>query len=187
RHRGEPAPLPTRFFPLGVRVRIRRATQRRAAVRSRGMLARRRAQTPGRPCRPALTAREVARRTRPTPVRRANRAAATHWRRTSLELAVASVVRGPSLVNPLERQAVREVLAEVRQEMDAMLGQSQTSTSMDEGRLAEVVHDVAARWLRARANANLPLVPDPARVEEAVMNWLVRMGPLEPLICNPAY
>ena len=90
-------------------------------------------------------------------------------------------------MSPLERHAVREILAEVRQEMDAIFGHSQTSTSMDEGRLAELVHDVAARWLRARANANLPLVPDPARVEEEVMNWLVRMGPLEPLICNPAY
>jgi Flp pilus assembly CpaF family ATPase len=90
-------------------------------------------------------------------------------------------------MSPLERVAVREILAEVRQEMDAIFGHSQTSTSMDESRLAELVHDVAARWLRARANANLPLVPDPARVEEEVMNWLVRMGPLEPLICNPAY
>jgi hypothetical protein len=54
-------------------------------------------------------------------------------------------------MNPLERQAVREILAEVRQEMDAIFGQSQTSISMDEDRLAEVVHDVAARWLRARA------------------------------------
>src|SRR5262245_6821004 len=137
------------------------------------MLARRRAQAPGRACRPALTAHEVARRTRPTPVWRADRAAASHWRRTSLGLAVASVVRGRSLMNPLERQAVREILAEVRQEMDAIFGQSQTSISMDEARLAEVVHDVAARWLRARANANLPLVPDPVLVEDEVMNWLV--------------
>src|SRR5437868_1507882 len=90
-------------------------------------------------------------------------------------------------MSPLERQGVREILAEVRQEMEAIFGQSQASLSMDEGRLAEVVHDVAARWLRARANANLALVPDPAQVEDEVMNWLVRMGPLEPLIRNPVY
>ena len=84
-------------------------------------------------------------------------------------------------MSPLERQAVREILADVRQEMDAIFGHSQASTSMDQGRLTELVHDVAARWLRARANANLPLVPDPAHVEDEVMNWLVRMGPLEPL------
>ena len=35
--------------------------------------------------------------------------------------------------------------------------------------------------------SDMPLLPDPARVEDEVMNWLVRMGPLEPLICNPAY
>jgi pilus assembly protein CpaF len=90
-------------------------------------------------------------------------------------------------VNPLERQAVREILAEVRQEMEAMFGHSETSASMDEARLAELVHDADARWLRSRANANLALVPDPALVEDEVMNWLVRMGPLEPLIRNPAY
>jgi pilus assembly protein CpaF len=90
-------------------------------------------------------------------------------------------------MSPLERQAVREVLVGVRQELDAMFGDSRASTSMDEGRLTELVHDVAARWLRSRANANLALVPDPARVEDEVMNWLVRMGPLEPLIRNPAY
>ena len=90
-------------------------------------------------------------------------------------------------MSPLERQAVREILAEVRHEMDAMFGHSQASTSMDEARLAEMVHDAAARWLRSRANANLALVPDPARVEDEAMNWLVRMGPLEPLIRNPAY
>src|SRR5690348_9543138 len=90
-------------------------------------------------------------------------------------------------MNPLERQAVREILVEVRQEMDAMFGHSQASASMDEAHLAELVHDAAARWLRSRANANLELVPDPARVEDEVMNWLVRMGPLEPLIRNPAY
>lgn len=90
-------------------------------------------------------------------------------------------------MSPLERQAVREILGDVRQEMDAIFGDNQAATSMDEGRLAELVRDVAGRWLRARANANMPLVPDPAGVEEEVMNWLVRMGPLEPLICNPAY
>jgi pilus assembly protein CpaF len=90
-------------------------------------------------------------------------------------------------MSPLERQAVREILAEVRQEMDEIFGHSQASRSMDEGRLADLVHEVAARWLRARANANLPLLPDPALVEEEAMNWLVRMGPLEPLIRNPAY
>jgi pilus assembly protein CpaF len=90
-------------------------------------------------------------------------------------------------MSPLERQAVREVLAEVRREMDAMFGHTQASSSMDESRLAELVHDAGARWLRSRANANLALVPDPARVEDEVMNWLVRMGPLEPLIRNPAY
>jgi pilus assembly protein CpaF len=87
----------------------------------------------------------------------------------------------------VERQAVKEILAEVREEMDALFGQSQASISMNEGRLADVVHDVAGRWMRARANANLPLVPDPARVEDEVMNWLVRMGPLEPLIRNSTY
>ena len=90
-------------------------------------------------------------------------------------------------MSPLERQAVREVLVEVRQQMDAMFGHSQASNNMDEGRLAELVHDATARWLRSRANANLALVSDPARVEDEAMNWLVRMGPLEPLIRNPAY
>ena len=90
-------------------------------------------------------------------------------------------------MSPLEREAVREILAEVRHEMDAMFGQGQASAGMDEARLAQLVHDAAARWLRSRANANLPLVPDPASVEDEVMNWLVRMGPLEPLIRNPAY
>ena len=90
-------------------------------------------------------------------------------------------------MSPLEREAVREILAEVRHEMDAMFGQSQAAAGMDEARLAELVHDAAGRWLRSRANANLPLAPDPACVEDEVMNWLVRMGPLEPLIRNPAY
>ena len=73
-------------------------------------------------------------------------------------------------MSPLERQAVREILGEVRQEMDAILGHRQASSSMDEGRLAELVHEVAGRWLRARANANMPLIPDPVGVEEEVMN-----------------
>jgi pilus assembly protein CpaF len=90
-------------------------------------------------------------------------------------------------MSPLERQAVREILAEVRREMEAMFGRAQTADSMDEVRLAEMVHASAARWLRSRANANLELVPDPARVEDEAMNWLVRMGPLEPLIRNPVY
>jgi len=90
-------------------------------------------------------------------------------------------------MSPLERLAVREILGEVRQEMDAIFGHTQAATRMDEGRLAELVRAVTARWLRARANANMPLVPDPAGVEEEVINWLVRMGPLEPLICNQAY
>ena len=75
-------------------------------------------------------------------------------------------------MSPLERQAVREILAEVRQEMDAIFGHSQASSSMDEGRLVDLVHEVAARWLRARANANLPLLPfvsgPPARPIEVV-------------------
>ena len=90
-------------------------------------------------------------------------------------------------MSPLERQAVREILAEVRQEMDAIFGHSQAAAGMDESRLAELVHGVAGRWQRSRVNANLPLVPDLGGVEDQVMNWLVRMGPLEPLIRNPAY
>jgi pilus assembly protein CpaF len=86
-----------------------------------------------------------------------------------------------------ERQALREILSDVRQQMEALFGHGQSSGSLDEARLVELVHDSTARWLRARANANLPLLPDPRGVEDEVMNWLVRMGPLEPLIRNPAY
>jgi pilus assembly protein CpaF len=87
----------------------------------------------------------------------------------------------------LQRQAVREILTDVRQQMETLFGHGQSSASMDETRLAELVHNSAGRWQRARVNANEPLVPDLTLVEDEVMNWLVRMGPLEPLICNPAY
>jgi hypothetical protein len=88
---------------------------------------------------------------------------------------------------PLERQAEREILAAVRQDMDSLFGDRQPTTAPEEERLAELVRVRVGRWQRARVNANLPVLPDPAAMEDAVMNWLVRLGPLEPLIRNPAH
>src|SRR5580765_8581093 len=90
-------------------------------------------------------------------------------------------------MRPLDRQAVHEILAVVRQEMEAIFGHDEAASNMDESRLADLVHASAARWQRSRVNANMALAPDLFPVEDEVMNWLVRMGPLEPLIRNPAY
>jgi pilus assembly protein CpaF len=87
----------------------------------------------------------------------------------------------------LERAAEREILAAVRREMDSLFGQRDVPTAPDEERLAELVRVEIARWQRARVNSNLTVLPDVAAMEERVMNWLVRLGPLEPLIRNPAY
>src|SRR4051812_43950169 len=90
-------------------------------------------------------------------------------------------------MSPLERQAVREILAEVRTELAAIFGQGHTPDLADETWLIDKVDEVAARWQRARVNANLPLILDLGGVCTQVMDWLVRMGPLEPLIRNPDY
>jgi pilus assembly protein CpaF len=90
-------------------------------------------------------------------------------------------------MSPLERQGVREILAEARKEMEVVFGHNEAASVMDEPRLADLVHRVATGWQRSRVNSNLPLVPDLGGVEEEVMNWLIRMGPLEPLIRNPDY
>ena len=87
----------------------------------------------------------------------------------------------------LERAAEREILAAVRREMDSLFGQRDAPTAPDEERLAELVRVEIARWQRARVNSNLTVLPDVGAMEERVMNWLVRLGPLEPLIRNPAY
>ena len=88
---------------------------------------------------------------------------------------------------PLERTAEREILSAVRKEMDSLFGQRDGATVPDEERLAELVRIEIARWQRARVNSNLPVLPDVAAMQERVMDWLVGLGPLEPLIRNPAY
>ncbi len=88
---------------------------------------------------------------------------------------------------PLERTAEREILNAVRKEMDSLFGQRDGPTAANEERLAELVRVEIARWQRARVNGNLPVLPDVAAMEIRVMNWLVGLGPLEPLIRNPGY
>ena len=88
---------------------------------------------------------------------------------------------------PLERTAEREILTAVRKEMDSLFGQRDGPTAANEERLAELVRVEIARWQRARVNGNLPVLPDVAAMEIRVMNWLVGLGPLEPLIRNPGY
>ena len=88
---------------------------------------------------------------------------------------------------PLERAAEREILASVREEMDSLFGQRGAPLASDEERLAELVRTAIARWQRSRVNGNLAVLPDVAVMEERIMNWLVRLGPLEPLIRNPVY
>ena len=43
-------------------------------------------------------------------------------------------------MSSLERQAAREILSDVRQQMEALFGHGQSSSSLDEARLAELVH-----------------------------------------------
>ena len=83
---------------------------------------------------------------------------------------------------PLERTAEREILTAVRKEMDSLFGQRDGPTAANEERLAELVRGEIARWQRARVNGNLPVLPDVAAMEKRVMNWLVGLGPLEPLM-----
>jgi pilus assembly protein CpaF len=90
-------------------------------------------------------------------------------------------------MTPLERLAVRDILAAVRKEMEGLLGEGQSPSAMDEQRLEEMVSREAALWQRARVNANLPLLPNPTFVQSEVMNWLVGLGPLQRLIANPDY
>ncbi len=99
--------------------------------------------------------------------------------------------RSPSLdrsVSPDDRATERVLRAQVRQEVSRLLDEQQLLRPRpeDETRIRILIQERIAAFQRSAAVTNTPLVHDPAAMERRLFDGLLRLGPLQPLIDDPA-
>ncbi|HET8630970.1 MAG TPA: ATPase, T2SS/T4P/T4SS family [Thermomicrobiales bacterium] len=86
------------------------------------------------------------------------------------------------------RAIERSLREEVRREVDVLLGRRQAVAPdrADEERIRTLIAEHVAAHQRRAAGTNAPLLPDPASLERRLFDDLLRLGPLQPLMEDPA-
>jgi pilus assembly protein CpaF len=94
----------------------------------------------------------------------------------------------PPRLAPTDRAAERQIRIEVREEVGRLLDEQHLLRPRpeDEARIRVVIRERVASYQRRAAVTNTPLIHDPAGLERRLFDGLLRLGPLQPLIEDPA-
>jgi pilus assembly protein CpaF len=88
----------------------------------------------------------------------------------------------------LDRAAERALRETVREKVGRLLDERQLLTPRpdDEARIRALIHEEVEAHQRRVVATNQPLLADPAGVERRIFDGLLRLGPLQPLMDDPA-
>lgn len=88
----------------------------------------------------------------------------------------------------LDRAAERGLRSEVRTAVGRLLDERQLLAPgpEDEARIRALIRERIAEHQRRAATTNAPQLADPEGVEQRLFDWLLRLGPLQSLMDNPA-
>ncbi|HEV8636469.1 MAG TPA: ATPase, T2SS/T4P/T4SS family, partial [Chloroflexota bacterium] len=88
----------------------------------------------------------------------------------------------------LDRAAERVLRETVREKVGRLLDERQLLTPRpdDEARIRALIHEEVEAHQRRVVATNQPLLADPAGVERRIFDGLLRLGPLQPLMDDPA-
>ena len=91
-------------------------------------------------------------------------------------------------MSPTDRAAERVLRPEVRQEVSRLLDEQHLLRPRpeDEARIRVLIRERVAAFQRTAAVTNTPLVHDPGAMERRLFDGLLRLGPLQPLMDDPA-